>query len=162
MQKRHRARLNRECISPGVRGGRFWDARKWAIASARRDRDIVSAARLILVISKRVSDLSADPPDACSRAAGQLTRRDARLLQSPRSGSLVRAGSQAAEIAQDGQRGASCWFCPKVAVRAVPARLLLLCLLLRSCSLTVDGSRHSGAAGGLHRRGRRVADRKST
>ena len=33
-----------------------------AIASTRRDRDIVSSARLILVISKRVSDLSADPP----------------------------------------------------------------------------------------------------
>jgi len=46
--------------------------RIWAIASARRDREIVSSARLILVISKRVSDLSADPPDACSRAAGQL------------------------------------------------------------------------------------------
>jgi hypothetical protein len=29
----------------------------WAIASARRDREIVSSARLILVISKRVSDL---------------------------------------------------------------------------------------------------------
>jgi hypothetical protein len=94
-------------------GARLWkrscgprqpDARVWAIASARRDRELVSSVRLILVISNRVSDLSADPPDACSRAAGQLTRRDARLLQSPRSGSLVRAGSQAAEIAQVQQR----------------------------------------------------------
>jgi hypothetical protein len=34
--------------------------------------EIVSSAKLILVISTRVSDLSADPPDACSRAAGQL------------------------------------------------------------------------------------------
>jgi hypothetical protein len=29
------------------------DARDWATASARRDREIVSSARLILVISKR-------------------------------------------------------------------------------------------------------------
>src|ERR1017187_1454084 len=86
-------------------------ARIWAIASARRDREIVSSARLILVISKRVSDLSADPPDACSRAAGQLTHRDARLLQSPRSGSP--AGSQAAEIAQEEKRDRDCWIAPR-------------------------------------------------
>ena len=54
-----------------------------------RDREVVSSAGLILVISKRVSDLSADTPDACSRAAGQLTCRDARLLQSPRSGTVA-------------------------------------------------------------------------
>jgi nitrogen-specific signal transduction histidine kinase len=39
---------------------------------------------------------------------------------------------------------------------AVPPRLLLLCLLLRGSWLTVEGRRH-GAAGVLHRRGRRAA-----
>ena len=80
------------------------DARYWAIASARRDREIVSSARLILVISKRVSDLSADPPDACSRAAGQLTRRAARLLQSPLSGTVAGGHALAAGIAQERER----------------------------------------------------------
>jgi hypothetical protein len=47
--------------------------------------------------------------------------------------------------------------CPKAAVRAVPARLLLLCLLLRSSWLTVEGGRQIGAAGVLHRRGGRAA-----
>jgi hypothetical protein len=120
------------------------------------DREIVSSSRLILVISKRVGDLSADPPDACSRVAGQLTR-DARLLQSPRSGTVAGGHTLAAGIAQNGQRGAGCWFCPKAAVRAVPARLLLLCLLFRSSWLTVEGDRHVSAAGVLHRRGGRAA-----
>ena len=39
----------------------------------------------------------------------------------------------------------------------MPARLLLLCLLLRSSWLTVEGGRHSGAATVLHRRGGRAA-----
>ena len=47
--------------------------------------------------------------------------------------------------------------CPKAAVRAMPARLLLLCLLFRSSWLTVEGDRHVGAAGVLHRRGGRAA-----
>ena len=34
--------------------------------------------------------------------------------------------------------------------------LLLLCLLLRSSLLTVEGDRHVGAAGVLHRRGGRA------
>jgi hypothetical protein len=34
----------------------------------------------------------------------------------------------------------------------MPARLLLLCVLLGSSWLTVDGDRHAGAAGVLHRR----------
>ena len=45
---------------------------------------------------------------------------------------------------------------PGATVRVVPARLLLLCLLLRSSWLTVEGRRH-GAARVLHRRGRRAA-----
>ena len=39
----------------------------------------------------------------------------------------------------------------------MPARLLLLCLLLRSSWLTVEGGRQVGAAGVLHRRGGRAA-----
>jgi hypothetical protein len=67
--RRSGARLSKRSCGP-----RQPDARVWAIASARRDREILSSARLILVISKRVSDLSADPPDACSRVPDQLTR----------------------------------------------------------------------------------------
>jgi len=37
----------------------------------------------------------------------------------------------------------------------VPARLLLLCVLLTSSWLTVEGDRHVDAAGVLHRRGGR-------
>jgi hypothetical protein len=48
-------------------------------------------------------------------------------------------------------------FTPDAAVRAVPSRLLLLCLLLRSSWLTVEGGRQIGAAGLLHRRGGRAA-----
>src|SRR5947209_14287175 len=40
--------------------------------------------------------------------------------------------------------------------RDLPARLLLLCLLLRSSWLTVEGGGHAGAAGVLHRRGGRA------
>jgi hypothetical protein len=82
-------------------GARVRDDCLWAISAARRDREIVSSARLILVISKRVRDLSADPRDACSRAADQLTRRDARLLQTPRSGTLASGHALAAEIAHE-------------------------------------------------------------
>ena len=46
---------------------------------------------------------------------------------------------------------------PDAAVRAVPPRLLLLCLLLRSSWLTLEGGRQIGAAGLLHRRGGRAA-----
>jgi hypothetical protein len=50
-----------------------------------------------------------------------------------------------------------CCFTPDAAVRVVPARLLLLCLLLRSSWLTVEGGRQIGAAGVLDRRGGRAA-----
>ena len=46
---------------------------------------------------------------------------------------------------------------PDAAVRAVSARLLLLCLLLRSSWLAAGGGRQVGAAGVLHRRGGRAA-----
>jgi hypothetical protein len=46
---------------------------------------------------------------------------------------------------------------PEAAVRAMPARLLPLCLLFRGSWLTVVGDRHVGAAGVLHRPGRRAA-----
>ena len=39
----------------------------------------------------------------------------------------------------------------------MPPRLLLLCLLLRSSWPTVEGERHVGAAGVLHRQGGRAA-----
>jgi hypothetical protein len=109
-------------------------ARIWAIASARRDREIVSSARLILVISKRVSDLSADPSDACSRAAGQLTRRDARLLQSPRSGTLTGGHALAAGIAQTEQCARDCWISIKAAadLAAVVSRSVVTTELDRS------------------------------
>ena len=106
-----RAGVRSEAVVPS-RGGH---ARIWAIASARRDREIVSSARLILVISKRVSDLSADPPDACSRAAGQLTRRNAPLLQSPRSGTVAGGRTLAAGIAQKEKRQRDCWIAPRAA-----------------------------------------------
>ena len=48
-------------------------------------------------------------------------------------------------------------FCPEAAVRAVAARLLLLCLLLRSSWLTVEGERQVSAARVLHRQGGRAA-----
>ena len=44
-----------------------------------------------------------------------------------------------------------CPDCPNSAVRVVSAMLLLLCLLLRSSWLTVEGGGHAGAAGVLHR-----------
>jgi hypothetical protein len=47
--------------------------------------------------------------------------------------------------------------CPEAAVRAVPARLLLSCLLFRSSWLTMEGDRHFGAAAVLRRRGGRAA-----
>ena len=56
-----------------------------------------------------------------------------------------------------GRAGGRRCFCLKAAVRAVPARLLLLCLLLRSSWLTVEGGRQIGAVGVLHRRGGRAA-----
>jgi hypothetical protein len=55
------------------------------------------------------------------------------------------------------ERCEGCWICPEAAVRAVPGRLLLLCLLLRSSWLTAEGGREIGAAGVLHRRGGRAA-----
>ena len=47
--------------------------------------------------------------------------------------------------------------CPRAALRAMRTRLLLLCLLLRSSWQTVEGDRHVGAAGVLHRPGGRPA-----
>jgi hypothetical protein len=76
-----------------------------------------------------------------------------RRLLSPERGSLDAARRQTYARAHVVQRGASCWFCPDAAVPAMPARLLLLCLLLRSLWLTVEGDRPVGAAGVLHRRG---------
>ena len=46
-----------------------------------------------------------------------------------------------------------CSSTPDAAVRAVPPRLLLLCLLLRGSWLMVDGGPQIGATGMLYRRG---------
>jgi hypothetical protein len=54
-------------------------------------------------------------------------------------------------------RGARCCLTPDAVARPVPARLLLLCLLLRRSWLTVEGGRQIGAAGVLHRQGGRAA-----
>ena len=76
------------------------------------------------------------PPGNCirRRRVAPVRRRGRRRVDAPRRGRC----------------------CPEAAVRAVPARLLLLCLLLRSSWLTVEGDRRVGAAGVLHRRGGRV------
>ena len=89
--------------------------------------------------------------DACSRARatsqGACWRTEAGCTeQADRSRRARRSVAQSERCRPDRQRGRSC---PKSAVRAVPARLLLLCLLLRSSWLTVEGDRHSGAAGVL-------------
>jgi hypothetical protein len=63
---------------------------------------------------------------------------------------------RACRVATDPADGEGGCLCPKAAVRAVPPRLLLLCLLLRSSWLTVEGGRQIGA-GLLHRRGGRAA-----
>jgi hypothetical protein len=53
--------------------------------------------------------------------------------------------------------GARCCLTPDAAVRSMPARLLLMCLLLRSSRLTVDGGHQVSAARVAHRRGGRAA-----
>ena len=54
------------------------------------------------------------------------------------------------------QRGRRDSLCPKAAVAAMPLRLLLLCLLLKSSWLTVEGGRPVDS-GVLHRRGEPAA-----
>jgi hypothetical protein len=54
------------------------------------------------------------------------------------------------------RRGSRGCITPDAVARPVPARLLLLCLLLRSSWLTVEGGRQIGAARVLHRRGGRA------
>jgi hypothetical protein len=70
---------------------------------------------------------------------------------------LTLPGRRQLVLLKTGSEEPGCWFCPKAAVRAMPARLLLLCLLLRSSWPTVEGDRHVGAATVLHRRGGRAA-----
>jgi len=62
-----------------------------------------------------------------------------------------------AQEREDLPRRARCRLTPGAALRVAPGRLLLLCLLLRSSWLTVEGGRQIGAAGVLHRRGGRAA-----
>ncbi len=96
---RHRGFAKSESPSAACKINRMpTQTRNAASGRLRAREETARSARLILIISKRVKDLAADPPDACSRAAGQLTRRDARLLQSPRSGNLASGHALAAEI----------------------------------------------------------------
>jgi hypothetical protein len=88
---------------------------------------------------------SRSPGSRCVVLGGQARRQT-------QSGSLLRARSN-----HQRRRRSRDPVCPEAAVRAVPARLLLLCLLLRSSWLTVKGDRHVGAAGVLHRQGGRAA-----
>ena len=73
----------------------------------------------------------------------------------------TRASASRREFRRGGRsRGSVVTHCsstPDAAARPVPARLLLLCLLLRSSWLTVEGGRQIGAAGVLHSRGGRAA-----
>jgi hypothetical protein len=69
---------------------------------------------------------------------------------------LTRSGSQQ-PCGPSSPRGRGLLITPVAAVRAVPARLLLSCLLFRSSWLTVESDRHSGAAGVLRRRDGRAA-----
>jgi hypothetical protein len=88
--------------APGWESRRLSRARRrgryWAIASPDRDRDVIRSAPVDLGHQQAVSALPVDIRQRVrSQTAGQLTPRDVRLLQSPRSGSLIRAGSHAAE-----------------------------------------------------------------
>jgi len=74
--------------------------------------------------------------------------RDATRATRPR----IAPAFVAAVLSRPGLRGC---LCPKPALRAMPARLLLLCLLFRASSLTAG--RRVGVAGVLHRRGGRAA-----
>jgi hypothetical protein len=97
---------SRQSVRPGQSA---LGACSWAIASARRDRDIVSSARLILVISKRVSDL----PGSARR-----------LLASRGSANALRRPSPA--IAAERHRGRrtrpSCWYCSGAGTRSASSQ----------------------------------------
>jgi hypothetical protein len=87
-----------------------------------------------------------------------MARRLLRELVGPKQNFRVRSSRPATRLRLGGSGtfrpgGARGPGCPKAAIPAVPARLLLLCLVLRSSWLTVEGGRHVGAAGGLHRQG---------
>ena len=93
-----------------------------------------------------------------SRLLADLVQRNDRVHRSRgrAPASAVATQESSARAGPRGQ-GGDYWSCPKSAVRTVPARLLLLCLLLRSSWLTVEGGRQIGAAGVLHGRGERAA-----
>ena len=97
-----------------------------------------------------------------SRIAFRLgTARGARALRrrGNRAGPVRLAPCQTIGIARAVRTGASArgCLCPKAAVRAMPARLLLLCVLFGSSWLAAEGGRQVGAAGVLYRRGGRGA-----
>ncbi len=84
---------------------------------------------------------------ASSPKRSQALRRGRRRMQSS---AQARRPPRSGRSGQD-RRGCSIW--SDAAVRAVSARLLLLCLLLRSSWLAAEGRRQVGAARVLHRPG---------
>ena len=70
---------------------------------------------------------------------------------SSRARSALLPGTESSHVGVTRSRGRSC---PKGAVRTMSARLLLLCLLLRSSWLTLEGGREVSRAGVLLRGGR--------
>ena len=96
-------------------------------------------ARRWLTVRAIAPPLTAREPEQAPPATTGITRASYPGSALPREGS------------RHGRRPRG-WSCPKSAVRAVPARLLLLCLLLRSSWLTVETGRQVGIAR-VHRRG---------
>jgi hypothetical protein len=86
----------------------------------------------------RASPILSIPPLAPSTAGESGGWRRSRDMRRPWAETSVRA--RASTQGRRHQRGS---YCREAAVRAMPVRLLLSCLLLRSSWLTVEGDRHS-------------------
>ena len=87
-------------------------------------------------------------------------RRGARSRGRPPAARRVTDAAPATALRPEGPCSAGvrrCRDCPIAVLRAMPAKLPLLCLLLRSSWLAVEGDRRVGAVGGPHRRGGRAA-----
>jgi hypothetical protein len=97
--------------------------------------------------------LAATIPRLSVRAVG-VSREPRLLLDASRSHREVVTAPH--QLGPGRRRGSGGRLCPDAAVRAMPARLLL-CLLLRSSWLTLEGGREVSAAGVLLRRGGRAA-----
>ena len=87
----------------------------------------------------------------------RLPRKAGKSASGPRCSSHRQSRSLITDHSLPARLTERCRLTPVAAVRAMPARLLLLCLLFRGPWPTVEGDRHVGAAGVLHRRGGRAA-----